>query len=91
MQDGATFLHDPPRHGHLLLEFRDSGGQANALISLHYKQGIALTDTELGQQRLGQDDSLYLAIARPRPRQGSARLILPGISSQAASSLPQAA
>jgi hypothetical protein len=45
----------------------------------------------LVQQRLGPDDYLYLAIARPRPRHGSARLILPGLSSQAASSLPQAA
>jgi hypothetical protein len=45
----------------------------------------------LVQQRLGSDDYLYLAIARPRPRQGSARLILPGLSPQAASSLPQAA
>jgi hypothetical protein len=45
----------------------------------------------LVQQRLGPDDYLYLAIARPRPRQGSARLVLPGLSPQAASSLPQAA
>ena len=45
----------------------------------------------LVQQRLGLDDYLYLAIARPRPRQGSARLVLPGLSPQAASSLPQAA
>lgn len=45
----------------------------------------------LVQQRLGRDDYLYLAIARPRPRQGSARLILRGPSPQAASSLPQAA
>ncbi len=45
----------------------------------------------LVQQRLGPDDYLYLAIARPRPRQGSARLILPGLTPQAASSLPQAA
>jgi hypothetical protein len=45
----------------------------------------------LVQQRLGPDDYLYLAIARPRPRQGSARLVLPGVSPQAASSLPQAA
>jgi hypothetical protein len=45
----------------------------------------------LVQQRLGPDDYLYLAIARPRPRHGSARLILPGLSPQAASLLPQAA
>jgi hypothetical protein len=45
----------------------------------------------LVQQRLGLDDYLYLAIARPRPRQGSARLVLPGLSPQAASLLPQAA
>jgi hypothetical protein len=45
----------------------------------------------LVQQRLGLDDYLYLAIARPRPLQGSARLVLPGLTSQAASSLPQAA
>jgi hypothetical protein len=45
----------------------------------------------LVQQRLGPDDYLYLAIARPRPRLGSARLVLPGLSPQAASSLPQAA
>jgi hypothetical protein len=45
----------------------------------------------LVQQRLGPDDYLYLAITRPRPRQGSARLILQGPSPQAASSLPQAA
>jgi len=45
----------------------------------------------LVQQRLGLDDYLYLAIARPRPRLGSARLVLPGLSPQAASSLPQAA
>ena len=45
----------------------------------------------LVQQRLGLDDYLYLAIARPRPRQGSARLVLPGLAPQAASSLPQAA
>jgi hypothetical protein len=45
----------------------------------------------LVQQRLGPDDYLYLAIARPRPRHGSARLVLPGLSPQAASSLPQAA
>jgi hypothetical protein len=57
---------------------------------------LALSMAETGlvhlvQQRLGPDDYLYLAIARPRPRQGSARLILPGVSPQAASSLPQAA
>ena len=46
----------------------------------------------LVQQRLGRDDYLYLAIARPRPSQGSARLILQAPPSpQAASSLPQAA
>jgi hypothetical protein len=57
---------------------------------------LALSMAETGllhlvQQRLGPDDYLYLAIARPRPRQGSARLILPGVSPQAASLLPQAA
>ena len=57
---------------------------------------LALSMAETGlvhlvQQRLGPDDYLYLAIARPRPRHGGARLILPGLSSQAASSLPQAA
>jgi hypothetical protein len=57
---------------------------------------LALSMAETGllhlvQQRLGPDDYLYLAIARPRPRQGSARLILPGLSPKAASLLPQAA
>ncbi len=57
---------------------------------------LALSMAETGllhlvQQRLGPDDYLYLAIARPRPCQGSARLVLPGLSPQAASSLPQAA
>jgi hypothetical protein len=57
---------------------------------------LALSMAETGlvhlvQQRLGPDDYQNLAIARPRPRQGSARLILPGLSPQAASLLPQAA
>jgi hypothetical protein len=45
----------------------------------------------LVQQRLGADDYLYLAIARPQPRQGAPRMKLPGILPEAAKLLPQAA
>jgi hypothetical protein len=84
--------------GHLAVELSVtattlSEGERRSLLSL---KNMTLHMAETGllhlvQQRLGPDDYLYLAIARRRPRQGSARLIQPGLSPQAASSLPQAA
>ena len=84
--------------GHLVIELAPTASplSQSERRRLRGLKVLALSMAETGlvhlvQQRLGPDDYLYLAIARPRPRQGSARLILPGLSPQAASSLPQAA
>jgi hypothetical protein len=84
--------------GHLAIDLAPTSSplSQNERRRLRGLKNMTLSMAETGllhlvQQRLGLDDYLYLAIARPRPRQGSARLILPGLSPQAASSLPQAA
>ena len=84
--------------GHLAIELSVTASPLGDSERRHLRgvKVLALSMAETGlvhlvQQRLGLDDYLYLAIARPRPLQGSARLVLPGLSSQAASSLPQAA
>ena len=84
--------------GHLAVELSLtattlSEGERRSLLSL---KNFTLSMAEAGlvhlvQQRLGADDYLYLAIARPQPRQGAPRMKLPGILPEAAKLLPQAA
>ena len=84
--------------GHLAVELSVtattlSEGERRSLLSL---KNFTLSMAEAGlvhlvQQRLGADDYLYLAIARPQPRQGAPCMKLPGLLPEAAKPLPQAA